>query len=192
MIRQGHKPVQARRVGHGIAVDHLGQRLAEQQLFNRQFLLFARQGARNFQHLKNLVGHEARAEGGFDRVVQLRLDASIQHQASFEHHKQQHAAGPAQVFQVNHQRIEHLVQRLNRAVQLAGAHAQAVAVQRRVGAAINHAATVQAGVDFQPVAMAPDRARCWVGVAATGPAAVTGRVHVKVAGQVARATVVAP
>ena len=78
------------------------------------------------------------------------------------------------------------------AVQLAGAHAQTVAVDGRVGAAIDHAAALVARVNLQPVTMTPDRAGVWPGIAAAGLAAVAGRIHVEIARQVARAAVVAP
>jgi DNA-binding transcriptional LysR family regulator len=42
-----HVPVQAARIGHRVAVHHLLDRLPEQQLLDRQFLLLAGQGARD-------------------------------------------------------------------------------------------------------------------------------------------------
>ncbi|MDB5751911.1 MAG: hypothetical protein JWP65_2332 [Ramlibacter sp.] len=74
-------------VGHRVAVDHLLQRLPEQQLLDRQFLLLARQGARHLGHLHDGVGHEARAERNADGVADLRLQCVVQRHAGAQHHE---------------------------------------------------------------------------------------------------------
>src|SRR5690606_20827245 len=78
------------------------------------------------------------------------------------------------------------------AVELARAHAQAVAVERGVRAAVDHAAGLRRAADLDPVAVAPDRAHFGRAVAAAGQAAVAGGEGVEIARQVALAAVVAP
>jgi hypothetical protein len=77
---------------------------------------------------KDVVGHKARAERGADGAVDARAQCVVQRDAGAQHHEQRHVALAAQVFQVHHHAVEHLGQGLHRAVELAGAHAQAVAV----------------------------------------------------------------
>jgi hypothetical protein len=70
-------PVQAAGVGHGVLVDHLGQRLAQQQLLDGQLLLLAAERARYLGHGKDIVGHKAgrqrRADGLVDALAQRRI-----------------------------------------------------------------------------------------------------------------------
>ena len=72
----------------------------------------------------------------------LALKRSVQRHRFAQHHKQQKLAGTAQILQVHHQSVQHLGQGLHRAVELTGAHAQAVAVDRRVTAAVDDAAAL--------------------------------------------------
>ena len=85
----------------------------------------------------------------------LALHRSVERCALAQHHEQRHVAFAAEVFEVDDQAVEHLGQRLDRAVQLARAHAQAVPVDGRVAAAVDDAAAVRR--DLEPVAVPPDR-----------------------------------
>ncbi len=65
-------PGEAFRVGQGVRVDDLFQRLAEQQLLDRQFQLLAGQRARDGGHLEDIVRHVAGREGNLDAFADGR------------------------------------------------------------------------------------------------------------------------
>ncbi|KTT87997.1 hypothetical protein NS44R_15135, partial [Mammaliicoccus sciuri] len=149
-------PVEASRIGHRIAVDDLLDGVAEQQLLDRKLLLLAGQRARNLRHHEDVVGQEAARQSGFDCLVDPGLHRGIEDNALAQHHEQRHVAVAAEIFEVDHHRIQHLGQRLDRRIEFAGAHPQAMAVDGGVAAAIDHAGAV--GFDLEPVAMPPHRA----------------------------------
>ena len=93
---------------------------------------------------------EILANAGLDPPFQVL----VQGHALTQHHEQRHERLPPQVFQVDHQAVEHLRQFLHHAVDLAGAHANAVAVDGGVGTAVDHRPA--AWRDADPVAVAPD------------------------------------
>src|SRR5450759_4827046 len=99
------------------------------------------------------------------------MNRSIQAHAFTQHHKQRHVALAPQVFEINHHRVQNFGQGFYRAVELAGAHAQAVAVDGGITAAINNAAAV--APNLEPVTVAPD---AWINVEVTGQVALL--VHI--------------
>ena len=140
------------------------------------------------------IRQKARAQRGAYAVADALAQRLVQRQAGAQHDKQRHVALAAQVFQVHHHAVEHFGQGLDGAIDFTGAHAQAVAVDGGVAAAVNHAALGEraAGADAQPVAVAPDAAGFGWGIAAAGAPAVAARVHLKITGQVTLVIRVAP
>ena len=70
-------------MGNRIQVHDYLQRLACQQLLDRQFLLFPGQRARNVGDLKNPAANEARAERDFDGVAEPVLHRIVERDAAF-------------------------------------------------------------------------------------------------------------
>ena len=74
------EPVDAGRVRHRVAVDHLRRRLALQQLLHRQLHLLAGQRARDRRHLEDVVRHVARRQrrsiASFMRLVSASSSTS--------------------------------------------------------------------------------------------------------------------
>src|SRR5581483_7717766 len=64
VAREGEIPVEAGRIGHRFLVDDLLDRLAKQQLLDRQLLLLARQCARDLDDGEDLVRQEAARKPG--------------------------------------------------------------------------------------------------------------------------------
>src|SRR5262245_16503123 len=85
--REVEIPRQAGRVGHRVLVDDLLDRVAEQELLDRQLLLLARERARDLRHGENLVGQEAPRQAGFDRAVDAALHRRIERNAWPQHDK---------------------------------------------------------------------------------------------------------
>jgi hypothetical protein len=113
-FREFQVPLQASRIGHRILVDDLLDGVAEQEPLDRQLLLFAGQRARDFGHGKNLVRQKAAGQAGFDRLVDLHLHRAVEGDAFAQHHEQRHVAFAAEIFEIDHHRVEHLRQRFDR------------------------------------------------------------------------------
>ncbi len=102
-----------------------------------------------------------------------RVSAASSTSAFAQDDEERHVALAAEVLEVDDEAVEHFGQRLDGAVELGRAHADAVPVDGRVAAAVDDRAAARR--DAQPVAVAPD-ARVHVEVAvvqapALGPAA---------------------
>ena len=104
-----------------------------------------------------------RAESALRMSPLMRfVSASSSTSPGAQHDEQRHVALAAEVLEVDDEAIEHLGHRLDGAVQLGRAHADAVPVDRRVAAAVDDRAAARRDAD--PVAVAPD-ARVGVEVA---------------------------
>ena len=139
--REFHVPRQAARIGHRVLVDDLLQRLAQQQLLDRAVSCFLPDSVRGTSATCKISFGTKRGDSAV-RMAPLifALHGVVQRDAWPQHHEQRHVAVAAQVLEVDHQRVQHLRQRLHRAVQLAGPHAQAMAVDGGVAAPVDDAA----------------------------------------------------
>jgi hypothetical protein len=96
----------------------------------------------------------ARRKRHLDALAQRGFQLRRQFVAGAHDDEQRHVGFAAEEFEVDHQAVEDLRQFLDRAIQFAGAHADAVAVDGGVRAAVDDRAAARR--DAQPVAVAPD------------------------------------
>ena len=118
------------------------------------------------------------------------MQCIVQCHARAQHHEQRHVTFFAQIFQIHHHAVQHFRQGLDSAVQLAGAHAQTVAVDGGVAAPVNDGAAFRC--DLQPIAVSPHRARISGQVAAAGLSAKAWREGVEITAYVTLVVGVAP
>ena len=97
-----------------------------------------------------MARRRGRADGALDAPDQRR----VQRHALAQHDEHRHIAFAPQKLKIDHQTVEHFGQRLDHAVDVARAHAHAVAVDGGVAAAVDDCAAARC--DAKPVAMPPD------------------------------------
>ena len=180
--------VERLRVGERVAARRLVGLLPHQDALDGHLEHLARQRARHLGDLLHLARHVARravlAHAPADRGDQVVVELG----AVVEHDEQRHPVLLTGLRDVDHERIDHLRHGEHRAVDLARAHADAAAVDRRVraagddgGAALGDADPVAVAPDagigvevglLQPraVLVAPEASPAWTASAGSGPA----------------------
>src|SRR5205807_10480745 len=142
------------RIGQRVRVGGPLRVRAVQDLAHGNLQLLTGQGARYARYLVNLVRHvpgrQLRRERGADRVLLLVAELASRR----GHHEQDQPALGAEPARIHHQAVADFFDGLDHAVQLAGAHAHAAAVERGVRAAVDDEAAV--GQHLDPVAVPPD------------------------------------
>ena len=146
--------------------------LAAKDALHGRLELLARQGAGDRRHcadhVRDMTRRQLRAQAGRD----TRLQVVVEHDPVREHDEEDELARAALVvLEMHDETVGDLRQLLDDAVELAGAEAHAAAVERRVGAARDDAASLVGEPD--PVALAPDaRVRLEVRTAVERPVRV--------------------
>ena len=134
------------------------------------------EGARDLGDLADLVGDVARRAVGAHALLDLGHEVVVGDAAFAEDDEERQPAGRALARHVDGERVDDVVHRQHRAVDLARAHPDPVAVDRRVGAAVDDRRPAVGELD--PVAVAPDaRERAEVALAVAGAVVVAPQVE---------------
>jgi len=172
-LGQVDKELQRFWIAHRIQIGGLFGGEAHQDLAHGHFHLFPAQGQGylldGVDLVRNVAGRNVLPDPNSDPL----LEAIVQAHPLAKDHEQRHERLLAQCLQVDNQAIHDLGYPLDGLVDLAGTHADAVALDGRVGAPIDDTAT--APVESDPVSMPPDAG-----------------VHLKVAGLVAAVAGIVP
>src|SRR3569832_2112980 len=163
-------------VGHGRSIGRLLHRHTHEDASHWNLHLLASQGVRNFLHLDDPVGFVSRRI----LIADLQTDAPchilVQRPVALELHEQRHEELPARPVEVDDQRVLDLRHAEQRAIALRGADANAMAVERGVGAA-QHEATAS-GVHAEEITVTPHpRPLVEIGFAIPAAVLVTPESH---------------
>src|SRR6266516_2423661 len=140
-------------IAHRIHADSLLQGNAHKQLLHRNLQLLAAERVRDLGNGYNIVWHVVRRDVVAQILFDLRLQGVGELHAVLEHDEERHIVSAVLHLDAYDQAIEHLRQRLHDAVDLAAAHPDPHAVDRRVGAPIDDRAATRRHLD--PVAVPP-------------------------------------
>src|SRR5579884_3568027 len=122
--------------------------------FNWHLKFLSAQCTRHFWNDIDLIRHVVRRKVRAQPIFNVFLQLIRQFNTWTQHHKKRHIVTTTWALHPDNQTVKHLRYVLHHAIDLAAAHTNALAVDCRVRAAINHSAA--SGCNLYPVAMPPD------------------------------------